>query len=145
MDAEAIATLKAGSALDHLIAEQVMDWHAGSPAFGWVDAAGNNTNRLVVDSEDYYDHTPAWSPSTNMADAWDVVEKVKSLKPCEHRSPCDTFTILHSPHWAEHLWTAGWSDFAGGEIVSSVEATAETAALAICRAALLAIYAKRQA
>ena len=64
-------TMKPGPELDALVAEKVMGWTAVYLSDGvntWLDD-GVNTGRMI--SGDY-----PWSPSTSIADAWEVVEKL---------------------------------------------------------------------
>jgi hypothetical protein len=60
-----------------------------------------------------------WSPSTDITAAWQVVEKLKAIKPILNYEP-------HPNKW--------YMRFNGGEFYS-----ADTAPLAICRAALIAV------
>ena len=66
--------MKLGPELDRLIAEKVMGWRAsssglnerGSPPDCWWDG---ERNRLQA----------KWSPSTNIAHAWEVVKKLRNI------------------------------------------------------------------
>ncbi len=72
--------------------------------------------------------------STDIARAWLIVEKLKSK--C---IICDTFALIQSETYPGH-WNAGFGDSNPGEGFSlnwEQAASAETAPLAICRAALL--------
>lgn len=54
--------------LDRVVVEKVMGWHEES-GFYWLDDAGNLMTPIT------------WSPSTHIAAAWQVVERVQELHP----------------------------------------------------------------
>lgn len=93
-------TMPAGPELDRLVAERVMGW---GPCTG-------------VDLEQ-------WHPSTDIAHAWEVVERVRG-------------GIGFSIQRCEMLGWLCWFRSASDNV-----ARADTAPLAICRAALLALIA----
>lgn len=99
--------------MDHAIATEVMGWPARSksPLSGIViHSVPGDTYRETGGSE-----YSAFDPSTDMAHAWEVVEKIGDLN-------------------LEHLPSGKWlADFRG------FAAEADTAPLAICRAALMAL------
>lgn len=112
-------TLEAGHELDALIAEKVMGWSNvrrdanGGTAMGhapWAPEWGN-----YVDSY-----------STNMAAAWEVVEKM------EKRGWDGMVRVVSDGYVARF-------ESLHGESFASVDPREGTAALAICRAALAAI------
>ncbi len=107
-------------ALDAEVAEKVMGWHCDGE-FNWRDE--NNVMQDWVDS---------WWPSTDIADAWQVVEKMQergavfgyqTIKEGV-RGNFAWFGVLPTPASSFH------EDFYG---------EGETAPLAICRAALEAL------
>jgi hypothetical protein len=89
--------MKAGRELDALVAEKIFGWrrmswkdyHAfqkqlcrynGTDSreeltYGWHDAEGNMVNGRAEDCDDYYSPEAAWSPSSDIAAAWQVVER----------------------------------------------------------------------
>lgn len=126
-----IDNLEAGPELDTLIAERVMGWvvgpeeyvhghnmHVGSFERSWVGSKCDGRTWLVG----------GFKPSTDIAAAWQVVEKLKG-------NPGDD---LKDWHWnPEIVWlddNRGWA-----VVFNEQEASAPTAPLAICRAALRAI------
>ena len=133
--------MKAGRELDALVAEKVMGWrrmswkdyHAHMSFMGtdereeftyaWHDADGNLTEHHASDVLYYDNPTPAWSPSEEIADAWLVVEKweefvVKKTFVGKYRAK---IANKSNPKWCM--------------------ASANTAQLAICLAALKAVEA----
>lgn len=118
-----IDALTAGPELDRLIGEKVMGW-ACKDAYGcdglvWFDASGSE---LI----DYGPTAYGWSPSTNIAHAWEVVERVR----------------LQDYGSLELWWDAGaewWCALFRFKSETPEMLTADTAPLAICRAALKAI------
>jgi hypothetical protein len=103
--------------LDALMAKQVMGWELKqvflSDAYITAWDAGNG----------YYRPVWSWSPSTDIACAFEVVEKMQA-EPDEWFFQIARTTVI-SPNW--------YAEF-GGKMVR-----AETAPLAICRAALAAL------
>lgn len=136
MTREEILSLPAGRELDVLVAEKVM---------GWRCTIGETSHKGRVIAWPFPDRSGIeFEPSTDIAAAWLVVEHIRGWKPLCRRDPCDYFAI-DSPQVGNDYpdppgaWCVGWHDYAGGERISSVEAKADTAPLAICRAALLAV------
>ncbi len=135
-----IDTMVAGEALDALVAEKVMGWTCtflckdpetyGGSVYVWR-YAGGLTCRYATD----YDVFDRWSPSRNIADAWEVVEHFIALRrglaldtpfsytdEGEARGPLYSCTI----HASEpNPCDAGYGSSLG-----------DTLPLAICRAAL---------
>ena len=96
--------MKAGAELDALVAEKVMGWsldksgsyyvrRGTSGRKGWVGWFSNT-------DEDDLDN-PLWSPSTSIADAWEVVEHLQSK---EHGGAAFELSV-ESPFGA-HCWEA---------------------------------------
>jgi len=104
---------KAGPELDALIAERV---------FGWKWHIRGGVCYAEHDCFNAPDLWPIFSPSNNIAAAWEVVEKIATLKP--HYDLSDGHCMI-------------FYDEPSGECAGS--ATGETAPLAICRAALKAV------
>lgn len=112
---EKILAMEAGTELDALVAERVMGWHlysgeARAPnGIPWIDNDGVGVGRS---------HPAGWSPSTDIAAAWEVVEQMGHEMKLEYIGSAKvTFRVTSS---------------------RQVSATG-TAPLAICRAALLSI------
>lgn len=136
-----IDELKPGRELDALVAEKVMGWvdftweqyHEFHKTGGisyvkgmtgfWSDP---NTGKRKGNVREFlcenclYNH--GWSPSTKIADAWEVVEKLQHLHP--HISYCDTTCT----------WTVEWANTNSG-----IGAWSNESAHAICLAALRAV------
>jgi hypothetical protein len=124
--------MDAGRELDALVAEKVMGWskrisadHSNSPikqlrAFGiiyaWKDSEGNDRGLDV------------WHYSTDIAAAWQVVEKMKAL---EWRTE-----IAQTIQSGVDVTVIKWE---GGEFGGEFAEWGETAPHAICLAALKAI------
>jgi len=62
------------------IATSVMGWHKsdlpGNPCW-WVSET-ESTDHQWYDTDDYYHPVSAWSPSENIADAWDVRDLMRT-------------------------------------------------------------------
>ena len=132
--------MKAGRELDALIAEKVMGWSSQADGLYWD--AGNHRTRLVLGSiiakkrkemglENAQDFV--FAPSTNIADAWEVVERLVSTP---------------GPNGDHHSVRV---DYSGDAVVVidenedwQVSAIAATAPLAICLAALEAVSQEGQ-
>lgn len=120
----------AGHALDALIAEQVMGWK--------VDPfqEGGNITTCYPDrrrEHGYWIHemqlgNGGWSPSRDIAAAWEVVEKLRT----------DTYWLQIA------TCNAGWNVQIGeiGKFLQHVVDVAGTLPLAICRAALKTVAAR---
>ncbi|MGC4378284.1 hypothetical protein WD019_15350 [Fictibacillus sp. Mic-4] len=106
--------MKAGKELDALIAEKVMGWKvAYYPTIDIFEAYDEERNPIILGKH--------FSPSTNISDAWLVVEWLESnIGGISLESHCDerrySFRVFNGTHW--------------------IVARAETAPLAICLAAL---------
>lgn len=128
---EEILAMPAGAEMDAMIAEEVMGWHL-------VVEEDTNWKRYWHDDENHYQHMAAkdgdnygdgedfhlifWHPSQSILWAWDVVERLDS-----------SFSLARAWLLEDANWK-GYSFWVGG-----VSAFGETAPLAICRAALLAV------
>lgn len=66
--------MEAGSELDTLVAEKVMEWHRerSDGRWEWRNAVDDYTGACADDIED----SPRWSPSTCIEDAWRVEEEL---------------------------------------------------------------------
>jgi NAD dependent epimerase/dehydratase family enzyme len=113
--------MPAGREMDRLIAEKVMNWYV-SPS-GMVDRQHKPGDIFLNDV------CETWEPSTNIAAAWEVAEKLKIV----------VIPLSDNKGWAaqadeEFDPDLGWYERPVEEWVN-----AETAPLAICRAALIEI------
>jgi hypothetical protein len=114
--------LPAGQELDALIAERVMGWHVeryatyGAPSDHWHDATGSR-----VASSD-------WSPSTDIAAAWQIVERLRLFDSAVGGK------VLWQDEDTWHVGHLFWEQLQS-------DAHADTPMLAICRAALTAVSA----
>jgi len=142
MTRDEVMALEAGPELDALVAEKVMGWHRAACS-NWTE---RRSGQPWLDVDSLSAANPFWSPSTDIAAAWEVVEKVRGWKPKVRGNTCACFAIdapavtggLEKPA----VWAAGWHDYAGWERAGSLEATADTAPLAICRVSLLALESR---
>lgn len=136
--------MNAGRDLDALIAEKVMGWHRGKggaiagpgtgyewPAY-WHDDAGAQQAPCI---EDRFAGIVPWSPSTNIADAWLVVERMRALGwHCE----VGTHFIDDSTWWAR--FGRGYYDRYDDHFEQDYMQADDTSPMAaICRASLEAI------
>ena len=114
--------MPAGPELDRLVAEQVMGWTPALAANG-KDIGLFNTGRPNVGNDDHQRWLFSFTPSTNIAHAWEVVERVFLAR-------CEAFRL----QWGEFFgaWRAGYGN---SDVPLGI---APTAPLAICRAALKA-------
>lgn len=110
-----IDTMSAGREMDALVAKKVMGYVTLRVQGGEVWSWGDGRWRLKT-----------WSPSTDIAAAWEVVARLNTL--------------------GIHLWAVGqedalpgWQADFGRNWQSAHQAWADTAPLAICRAALKAV------
>lgn len=135
---EQILVEPAGRQMDTWVAEFVMkwpewdflagDWSGGRPVF-WIEEDG------IKIFKDYDDYAHYWSPSSNIAAAWEVVEKLRERnRHITIITKHDSFMVAVSEYVPAfgiykplHL-TDDYSDL-----------HSNTAPLAICRAALLAV------
>lgn len=126
--------MSAGPELDALLAEKVMGWRRFD---NWSQGMGMEQPFFLVGESGVivYRHPDlgkSWSPSKNMADAWDVVEKIEKTVNFQ----IDNVGMQNNDH---RRWRVlfGWSDDP-----ISIVADADTAPLAIARAALQTVLAK---
>ena len=117
---EAILAMPAGREMDALIAELVMGWRVEHEPYQFLDGEAGTG----------YDDPGDFQPSTDIAAAWEVVERLNLL---------DLYALKRSNEYDSQ--TAGYevgepSCGDGGRYWDRL-AEAETAPLAICRAALL--------
>lgn len=153
MTRKEILSMPAGPAMDALVAELVMGarWcqeplnserraiAAGRPYLHFGNPAGRTP---VARPENFVAYADAPTYSTDIDVAWDVLEKLREkhlflVLACDHRDgyalgeppPCDSYDAIEigSPAGGLH----------GGDLREAPRA--ETASLAICRAALLAV------
>lgn len=131
---DAVREAVAGRELDAMVAERVMGWRlsnyeaeaAAASDADYADAAindgweweGRATRREAWQ----------WRPSTDIADAWEVVEKMAADQP-------------EWPHHGHYVCLHNSTGLGKWEcrVGSFAEAHADTAPLAICRAALAAL------
>jgi hypothetical protein len=124
MNADDIRKMEAGRETDSWVAEKVMGWKRVSHethGSWWIRGIAPDGQTL------YATHT--WSPSTDIAAAWQVVEKMESM---------GGHVIISSPgRWCE---SGGWwrVQVSAGKGRGAVCAE-DTAPLAICKAVLLAV------
>lgn len=123
--------LKAGPDLDKLVAERVMGWHlvdintGDVPYWVWFDSNSHLQTEAVL-----------WKPSEWISCAWQVVEKwIKDFDIPGH----DPFILMCNP---KGLWECSFNvewTWEGPEMLDTI-VRADTAPLAICRAALKAVH-----
>jgi hypothetical protein len=148
--------VKAGPKLDALVAEKVMGW-VDATDWGTPDWQGGDAYPSEFFPSEFFKvahaiegdslkidyvlcHHNLWRPSTSIADAWEVVEKLAADRVRPRNSegqPANRFAIEIHPFGG--TWWAGWTiEWSGGSDVLT-GATADTAPLAICLAALKAV------
>ncbi len=133
--------MQAGREMDALVAERVMGWHENAYHY-WSDsgwAVERTTDTVQANAQ-------VWSPSTDIAAAWEVVEKVGVIV-VPVRDVIDKFPELDElgpiiawvadadamrPHEYAHWFERDSYDWT----------KADTAPLAICRAALKCVEDK---
>ena len=119
MTKDEILNMEAGREMDALIAEKVMGWDVHPHRTHYINRDAKNEHPYFVICGDF-------EPSTDIAAAWQVVEKMSSRKDWDEHPVC----IVRNYAFKD-MWTVELRDY-------DFDATAETAPLAICRAALLA-------
>jgi hypothetical protein len=112
--------LAAGKDLDMLVAEKVM---------GWTDWRGDRVKPPGEDSREF-------KPSIDIAAAWLVAEKVDLFKNCRHLHE-NGVGIQKGDTWSRTGWEWVVEEVFQPVGLNEILARGETAALAICRAALL--------
>lgn len=122
--------LQAGRELDALVAEKVMGWRR-HPTDRWHDGERELDRDHAVEGGggDYYHPDEPWSPSTEIAAAWEVVEKMR-----EHFSRWLGFTNALREEVSTEL--------KNGQLVSHDFVWRLVKPEHICRAALNAMSAK---
>ena len=136
-----MTTLPAGPELDRLIAEKVMGWDSYPALTGMASARRAILNGIPVMEAHPSCGTVEFHPSTNIAHAWEVIESPKFTDPDGYRRTY--FSIDENAlGWDVEVLHKG--DEIEGErpIYRRVRAQADTAPLAICHAALLAVEHK---
>ena len=142
-----VTEMVAGQALDILVAEKLMGWerHPNPIYHAWYqrDSAGElrYRNEIACGGCGANGHQ-AWSPSTSITDAWEVVEKLRadwalSLDNWPHVSEVGTGTIAIEDDGYEVRFRNRRKHF--NENGAWVVSTGRAAPLAICKAALLAV------
>jgi hypothetical protein len=126
--------MSAGPELDALLAEKVMGWRRFD---NWSQTMGMERPFFLVSESGVvvYRHPDlgkSWSPSKNMADAWDVVERIEKTGNFQ----IDNVGMENKDH---RRWRVLFGRL-GNPI--SVVADADTAPLAIARAALQTVLPK---
>lgn len=140
--------LSPGKELDIEVATKVMGWkrmsykdvNPGNKYYEdrteltgyWHDADGKEMER-AEDCDDYYSPQEAWSPSTNIAEAWTVMERLA------HFNCCLELLGDYNYRWRVRL-TMGYPREGDHKPYASVEC--DTAPHAICLTALKAIEHK---
>jgi hypothetical protein len=123
------STMEAGPEMDRLINEQVMGWEVRSTGMGdgsfYIVIGGDEVNTRRGDD---------FRPSTDIAHAWEVVDHLNELG--------WEVEVLSWQTCRPERWT--WSAMAQhrDRQQSTQRQRADTAPLAICRAALLAVQQK---
>jgi hypothetical protein len=140
---EAILAMPAGREMDALVAERVMGWTPKPPYGHWYDADGNPSGYHPEATD-----CRKWSPSTDIAAAWQVVEKINADPSWKGGTMPRWFAISGPANCGDGRWCAGFQyeiclsgDLWTRDMIEWDEDTCcaggETAPLAVCRAALL--------
>lgn len=121
MRKEEILNMPAGDEIDILVGENVMGWHKywdeRIKCFLWHNK--ENKSATFVSGSFFHD----WSPSTDIEAAWEVVDKAVY------------FELSQPQNYEDKSWYCAMAL----EGTRTHDAQADTAPLAICRAALLAV------
>jgi hypothetical protein len=143
--------LKAGRELDALIAEKVMGWQEITKSAAQLEVGQfyNRQDGIII--VEYRNRLREFAPSTSIADAWLVVEKlVKERHPCPIENKGEglgfRLEINAESGWSTdqcNVWTAVFPSTTPcpphEEMHDDYKAEADTAPLAICLAALKAV------
>jgi hypothetical protein len=129
MTRDDVLAMQPGRELDALVAEKVMGW-----AELWTDSKNYMAyppceQKFTIGEAERH---PVWPYSTDIAAAWEVVEKIKHM---------NLYIATHVP--ADGRITCIVDDDINGELtcdeVKEYQVVADTAPEAICKAALLAV------
>lgn len=144
-----IDDMPAGPELDRLVAEKVMGWTAAPES---VATCGAWPNCWTVSKHGHIRNN--WFPSTNIDHAWEVVERIRGLSSFKPLLTSAEFDALPDDQQEGGNWVYPWVDVCalldGDGFECSIyhgagteqtlgESHADTAPLAICRAALKAV------
>ena len=128
--------LDALDALDALVAEHVMGWKVGDllpyKNCGWFLADEKWTGYWTTESASR--ECPGFSPSTDIAAAWEVVELGRKETWFQLTYYHD-YVGIDGPPYKAH-WSCYWGDSSKENIGRGNNAKASTACLAICLAAM---------
>ena len=135
-----VQQMEAGHALDVMVAMEVMglehrEWAPYAAPEGWFpkdhpDCCPKSENGFIPHGHNHPSEIPY---STDLEAAWEVVEKIKHLKP--DNEPEESFEM----GWTKNGWWVGWSIPTDEGDTCYTSALAPTAPEAICLAALKAI------
>lgn len=111
---EEILSEPAGPRLDAWVAEYVMGWvREPGDVFSWAERdSGVATGWYIDEDPDYYacgENCRSWRPSTNIAAAWEVVEKLENHDGGEnpaYRYPVSVCSDRYNAGWVVLI---GWS------------------------------------
>ena len=145
------STMEAGAALDALVAEKVMRWLIARES-DEHDVPDGAVHLMVWDDglpslygrdKEYPDEPEEWSPSTNIARAFEVVAEMQRkgwafVLYGPDASDMEMYMIPGGDGWFAQFQCAGIGRTAAWEGEGWVDGEAGTAALAICRVALAA-------
>lgn len=123
-----IADIPAGPDLDRLVAEKVMGWKwgpTGADYSGWQGSKQYPNGMWNRKNDACRGH---WSPSTDIAHAWEVVEHMEQ-----------NGGLIANMYSQRGCWSVGIEPLPESRYIEVFREVAETAPLAICRAALLAV------
>lgn len=131
MTRDEILKMEAGDRMNIIIAKTIMKWHSHAYRDEWLDSDGKYMSPISGDMENN-----GWEPSTDMGAAWDVVEKMiaNGFIP-------DITTCSFVPERIDMRWECELIDI-NAKVYSPILGLGSTAAVAICRSALLAVMEK---
>jgi hypothetical protein len=139
--------MPAGPELDRMVGERVMGWKlvsgfSADSINGWGASHDGIHFARIFCGACGYDGIGEWfSPSTNIAHAWEVVERMRSLGFVPIVRGPGIYTVGDG-YYKHDQWFAGFQSGATESMPiyeKEGESHADTAALAICRAALAAV------
>lgn len=125
--------MEAGRELDALVAEKVMGWTYQESSFLGVSKFWRIGPKGVIEIEE-------WRPSTKIASAWAVVEKLKEFISEKDLAP-DLFHVNFRIEYNGDNWWAGFTEREPEGVASfgPITGIGESAPHAICLAALKAV------
>lgn len=136
---EDILNMPAGKEMDALVAEKVMGWrvtyhdhkNGRDSDYSWISAEDSNGNWFIIKPSKWQDDWGKWSPSTDIATAWEVWQKMLEDFPDKELPAAD---------FVNNIMGGDYCDTLRDIVFLFKKITPES----ICRAALLAVFKSEQ-